>query len=195
MHRRILSFCSLKQSYNKRSYNRKDIILNLFLFKTLKQTPISSKSIMLQLIQIQWPMKQQIYMQKKKAIQHFPSQSSDLGKSLSITSIKLVLDMTRNCPFIFQTIPSPFNFIVLDSFMTVHLHLFQILVLFHSCHNRLLNANIVTELAIWKIIVLIFIHVSTIIKPIMLQIDALKTNLLQEQRFILDGSLLSNGHQ
>lgn len=51
------------------------------------------------------------------------------------------------------------------------------------------------ELAIWKTIVLIFIHVSTVIKPLILQIDASKTNRLQEERFTLDGSLLGNGLQ
>ena len=52
---------------------------------------------------------------------HFSSPSSDLGKSLSTTSTELVLDMTRMCPFIFQTTPSPSYFRVLDSCMTVHL--------------------------------------------------------------------------
>ena len=206
MHRKILSFCSLKQSYSKKNYSSGVIILNLFLFRRLKQTPINSKTIILQFNQIQNPIKQQLYMQMQKLSLHFPSPSSDLGNSLSTTSTKLVLDMTRTCPFIFQTMPSPFSFRVLDSFMTVHLllmtvqlQLFQILPLFHSNNNnknnRSWNANTVIELAIWKIIVLIFIHVSTVIKPAILHTDASEINILQEQRFILDGSLLGNGHQ
>ena len=143
-------------------------------------------------------------MQMHKFSLHFPSPSSDLGNNLSTTSTKLVLDMTRTCPFIFQTMPNPFSFRVLVSFMTVHLllmtvqlQLFQTLLLFHSNNNnnRSWNANTMTELAIWKITVLIFIHVSTVIKPVILQTDASETNLLREQRFILDGSLLGNGHQ
>jgi len=114
--------------------------------------------------------------------------------------------MTRTCPFIFQTTPSPFSFRVLNSFMTVHLllmtvqlQLFQILPLFYSSNNnknnKSWNANTVIELAIWNITVLIFIHVSIVIKPAILHTDASETNVLQEQRFIWDGSLLSNGHQ
>ena len=123
---------------------------------------------------------------------HFPSPSSDLGKSLSTTSTELVLDMSKMCPFIFRTTQSPSDFRVPDSCMTVHLQLFQILF-----HNNIIlkNANTVIELAISKIIVLIFIHASTVVGTLMLQIDASKTSLLQEPRFILDGSLLGNGHQ
>lgn len=112
MHKNGLIFCSLNLKYSSKNYNNGVIILNLFLFKTLKQTPINSKSIMLQLIQIQFPMKQQSYMQMQKFSLHFPNQSSDLGKSFSITSTKLVLDMTRTCPFIFQITQSPSNFSV-----------------------------------------------------------------------------------
>ena len=43
--------------------------------------------------------------------------------------------------------------------------------------------------------ILIFIHVSAVIKPLILHTDASKTSFLQEQRFILDGSLLGNGLQ
>ena len=78
--------------------------------------------------------------------------------------------------------------------MIVHLHLFQILLL-HIHSQTLLNANIVTELAMLNITILIFIHVSTVIKLVILQTDASETNLVQEQRFILDGSLLGNGLQ
>ena len=143
-------------------------------------------------------------MQMQKLSLHFPSPSSDLGNSLSTTSTEMVLDMTRTCPFIFQTTQSPFSFKVLDSYMivhlllmTVHLQLFQILLLFHrnNNNNKLWNANTVIELAIWRITILIFIHVSTVIKPVILRTDASETNVLQEQRFILDGSLLGNGHQ
>ncbi len=59
--------------------------------------------------------------------------------------------MKRICPFIFWTIPSASNFIVLGLFSMVHFHLF----IFHS-HNKLLDTNIVIELAMWKINVLIF---------------------------------------
>ena len=131
-------------------------------------------------------------MQMQQFNLHFLSPSSDLGKSLSTTSTKLVLDMTRMCPFIFQTTQSPSDFKVPDSCMTVHLQLFQIL--FHN-NNRLRNANTVIELAIWKITVLIFIHASTVVDTLILQTDASDTSLLQEPRFILDGSLLGNGHQ
>ena len=100
--------------------------------------------------------------------------------------------MTRRCIFIFRTTPSPFNFKVSGFFMIAHLQLFQILLLFH---NRLWNANTVTELAIWKIIVLIFTRASTVVNTLILHTDASETSLLQEQRFILDGSLFGNGHQ
>ena len=203
MHRKILSFYSWKQSYNKKNYSSGVIILNLFLFRKLKETPINNKTLMLKIMCL---IQQQIYMQMQKLSVHFPSPLSDLGNNLSTTSTELVLDMTRTCPFIFQTMPSPFSFRVLDSFMTVHLllmtvqlQLFQILPLFHSNNNnknnRSWNANTVIELAIWKITVLIFIHLSTVIKLAILHTDASKTNVLQEQRFILDGSLLGNGHQ
>ena len=62
-------------------------------------------------------------------------------------------------------------------------------------HNRLRNANTVIELSIWNITVLIFIHASTVVGTLILHTDASDTSLLQEPRFILDGSLLGNGHQ
>ena len=73
-------------SFSKKNYNSGVSILNVFLFITLKQAPIRNK-----LIQNEYPMKQQNYMQMQKFSVHFPSRSSDLGKSLSITSIKFVL--------------------------------------------------------------------------------------------------------
>jgi len=111
------------------------------------------------LIQTQCPTKQQSYVKMQKFSLHFPSPSLDLGKSLSITSTKPVLDMKRMCPFIFLITQSPFSFKVLDSFMTVHLQLFQILLLY-ICSQKLLNSNTVNVLAIWNIICLIFIHES-----------------------------------
>ena len=126
---------------------------------------------------------------------YFPSPSSYLGKSLSITSTEQVLDMTRSCPFTFQTTPSPFNFRVLDFLMTVHIHLFQSLLLFQRSNNKLKNANTVIALAIWKIIFLIFTHASIVGGTPILHTDASETSLLQEQRLILDGSLLGNVHQ
>ena len=125
-------------------------------------------------------------MQMQKFSLRFRSPSLDLGNSLSTTSIEPVLDMTRTCPFIFQTTQIPFSFRVLDSFMTAHCQLFQILPLFHSNNNnRLWNSNTVTELAIWKITVLIFIHVSTVIKPLILHTDASEINVLQEKKIHL----------
>ena len=125
-------------------YNAQEKIDFLQLESQLRQEelhqnrPINSNSIMLQFIQI----KQQGYMQMQKFSLHFPSPSLDLGNILSTTSTERVLDMTRTCPFIFQTTQSPFSFRVLDSFMTVHLllmtvqlQLFQILLLFH-CNNN-----------------------------------------------------------
>ena len=144
MHKKKSIFCSLNHSYTKKSYIKIDIILNLFLFRTLRQQPTSTKSIMLQLVQIQYPIKQQLYIRMQKLSLHFPSPSLDLGNNFSKTSTELFLDMTMTCPFIFQTMPSPFSFRVLDSFMTVqlllmavHLQLFQILPLFHNNNNRL----------------------------------------------------------
>ena len=126
-------------NYSKKNYSNGVIFLNLFLFRRLKQTPINSKSIMLHFIQI----KQQLYMQMQKFSLHFPSPSSDLGNSLSTTSTELVLDMTRTCPFIFQTTQNPFSSRVLVSFITVHLllmtvqlQLFQTLLLFHNSNNN-----------------------------------------------------------
>ena len=47
-----IEFCSLRQSYGRKNYSSGVIILNLFMFRRLKQTPIKSKTIMLQFIQI-----------------------------------------------------------------------------------------------------------------------------------------------
>ena len=139
MHNNRLIFCSLNLNYSRKNYNIGVIILNLFPFITMKETPISSL-----LIQIQCSFQKQICMQMQKFSFHFPIPSSNLGNSLSTTSTKLVLDMTRTCPFIFHTIPNQSNFKVLDFFrmvhlhfllMTIHLQLFQILPL---CHNNIL---------------------------------------------------------
>ena len=124
-------------SFNKKNYNSGVIILNLFLFRTLRLTAINNKNIKLRLVHIQHPFQDQMCRKMHKCNMHLPSSSLDLGKSLSITSTKLVLDMTRSCPFIFQTTPSPSNFRVPDFFMTVHLRLFQILLLFQSSNNKL----------------------------------------------------------
>ena len=93
MHKRILSFCSLSQSYNNRSYSRKDILLNLFKtipYLTLKQDPINNqqviKSVMLSLIPIKCQFQEQFRIKMQKFSLHFPSRSSDIGKSLSTTS-------------------------------------------------------------------------------------------------------------
>ena len=125
---------------------------------------------------------------------HFPSPPSDHGKSLLATIIKLNLDMTRMCPFIFHITQSPYSSIVLNFFMTIHIQLFQILLL-HIRSQKLSNANIVIELAMWKIIVLIFTHASIVVSTIILQTYSSKTSLLQEYRFILDGMLPGNGLQ
>ena len=145
MHKKRLSFCSWNLSSNKTNFSKRVTILNLFLFRRLRRTPISSNSVKLKLIPIQFLAQEQIYMQMQQLSLHFSSPSSDLGKSLSTTSTELVLDMKRMCPFIFQTTQSPSYFRVSDLCMTVHLQLFQIL--FHF-HNRLRNANTVIELAI-----------------------------------------------
>ena len=128
MHMKRLSFCSWKLNFNKMNFSKRVTILNLFLFRRLRMTPISSKSVKLQLIPIQFLVLEQMYMQVQQFSLHFLSLSSDLGKSLSTTSTELVLDMTRMCPFIFQTTPSPSYFRVPDSCMTVQLQLFQILL-------------------------------------------------------------------
>lgn len=60
----------------------------------------------------------------------------------------------------------------------VHLHLF--LILLHK--NRLLDANFVTELAMWNITIFIFIHVSIMVSILINQIYASKKNLLQEEK-------------
>ena len=87
------------------------------------------------MILIQFLVLEQMYMQMQQLSLHLSSTSSDLGKSFSTTSTELVLDMTRMCPFIFQTTPSPSYFRVPDSYMTVHLQLFQILL--HNNNIRL----------------------------------------------------------
>ena len=130
MHKRRFIFCSLNPSYNKKNYSSGVIILNLF-----RGTPINRNNIKLQSIHIRFLVQEHIYMQMQQFSLHFPSPSSDLGKSLSTKIMELVLDMTRNCPFIFQTTASPSNFRVPDFFMTVHLQLFQILLLFHGNNN------------------------------------------------------------
>ena len=136
MHKTRLSFCSWSLKSSKMNFRKSVIMLNLFLFRKLRGTPISNKNIKLQLIHIQFLVQEHIYMQMQQFSLHFPSPSLDLGKSLSTTSTELVLDMTRMCPFIFRTTPSPSNFRVPDFFMTVHLQLFQILLLFHSNNNN-----------------------------------------------------------
>ena len=130
MHKKRLSFCSWNLSFSEMNFSKRVTIMNLFLFRRLRRTLIRRKKIKLQLIHIQFLVEEQIFMQMQQLSLHFLSPSSDLGKSLSTTSTELVLDMTRMCPFIFQTTPSPSYFRVPDSCMTVHLQLFQIL--FHN---------------------------------------------------------------
>ena len=122
---------TMSQSYNKMSFNRRVVILNLFLFRTLRQTLINKNKLFRSLSLVQ----EQICMQTQKFNLNFPSPSSELGKTLSTIETKLVLDMKRMCPFIFQTTPSPSYFRVSDSYMTVHLQLFQVLL--HNNNVRL----------------------------------------------------------
>ena len=142
-----IEFLQLESQLQQDELHKRITILNLFLFRRLRMTPISNKKIKFQLIHIQFLALEQMYMQMQQLNLHFSSPSLDLGKSLSTTSTELVLDMTRMCPFIFRTTPSPSYFRVSDSCMTVHLQLFQILLHFHN-NNRLRNANTVIELAI-----------------------------------------------
>ena len=136
MHKTRLSFCSWNFNFSKMNFSKRVTILNLFLFRKLKKTPISSKSVKLSLIHIQFFVEQQIYMQMQQLSVHFSSPSSNVGKSLYITSTELALDMTRMCHFMFQTTPNPSYFRVPDFCMTVHLQLFQILLRFHNNNNR-----------------------------------------------------------
>lgn len=48
-----IEFLQLNLNSSKKRYNKVDIILNLFLFKTLRWTPINSKNIKFRLIHIQ----------------------------------------------------------------------------------------------------------------------------------------------
>lgn len=77
--------------------------------------------------------------------------------------------------------------------MTIHFQMFQIMFIFHSNNNKMLDASIVTELVICNIIILIFIHVSIVRKPLIIKTNASKKILLYEQRFIVDGSLQEMG--
>jgi hypothetical protein len=104
-------------------------------------------------LQIQVQMKMKLCM--NKFIFLFPIQSSDLGKKSETISTEHVSDMKRKLPFIFQIIPNQSSSKVLDSFKKVHIHLLQF-------KRRFLNANIVIELATWRINVLIFILVSIV---------------------------------
>lgn len=103
--------------------------------------------------------------------------------------------MIRRSPLIFQITQSPSGFRVLGFFMAAHLELFQILLLFHNNNNRMLYVNIMTELAIWNIVVMIFIRAIIMVSILILHTNTSKTSLLQEQIFILDASLLGNGLQ
>jgi len=51
------------------------------------------------------------------------------------------------------------------------------------------------ELAMIKITVLIFTHVSIVISTLIIQTNLLEAKRLQEQRFTLDGWLLGNAFQ
>lgn len=48
-----IEFLQLNLNSSKKRYNKVDIILNLFLFRTLRWTPINSKNIKFRLIHIQ----------------------------------------------------------------------------------------------------------------------------------------------
>jgi len=104
----------------------------------------------------------------------FPSQSSYLGKKSGTTSTKPISDMKRKWPFIILIIPNRSSFRVLDYFKKVHIHLLQF-------KSRFINANIISELATWKIGVLIVILLSIVDNTIIIQTDVPNTRNLQEE--------------
>lgn len=93
-------------------------------------------------------------------------------------------------PLIFQTTSNPSSFKVFGFFNLTHIHLIQ----FHI-HLLLSNANIVTELATWKIIIIIFTLVNIVENILIIDTYVLDTILMKEQSFTLDGSILGNGLQ
>lgn len=95
--------------------------------------------------------------------------------------------MKRMYTVTFQAIPNQSSFKLLDSFMTIHLHL----LLFHD-HLRLWNVKIVIELAMWKVSIMIFTLVRIVLNILIIQTEVPDKRLLQEQIFTLYGSLLGN---
>lgn len=93
---------------------------------------------------------------------------------------ELVWDMIKLYFFIFLFFSSLYSFIVMDFWMMLS-------------YNKLLDANIVTELDMRKIIVMLLILMNILEIRIIIQIDASSIRLLRERKLILDELLLVIG--
>lgn len=96
------------------------------------------------------------------------------------TKTELVWDMIKLYFFIFLFFSSLYSFIVMDFWMMLS-------------YNKLLDANIVTELDMRKIIVMLLILMNILEIRIIIQIDASSIRLLRERKLILDELLLVIG--
>ena len=81
--------------------------------------------------------------------------------------------MKRKSPFIFLIIPNQSSSKAMDYYKKVHIHLLQF-------KSKFRYANIVSELATWKISALIFILASIVDNTITLHIGVLNARQLQE---------------